>query len=166
MEGREEKAGLVTDTNILISALLKDHSINAMLIESGYFTVYLPEYGLRELEGYRDYIIAKRERSSQSLALEYAQRFVLKNVQIVPPELYRQMMKDAFEIMKEIDEKDAPILALAMHLCCPIWSNDKHFQRQKAARVYTTKDLLGLLNDDELKSNMKAVRQSSGGKSL
>jgi predicted nucleic acid-binding protein len=57
--------------------------------------------------------------------------------------------------MKEIDEKDTPILALAMQLCCPVWSNDKHFQRQKAARVYTTKELLELLDDDALQDNLK-----------
>ena len=155
MEGREEKVGLVVDTNILISALLKDRSINAKLIESGYFIVYFPEYGLRELEGYRDYIKAKRQKSSQTLALEYAQRFILKFVQIEPLDTYRHKIKDAFEIMKKIDEKDAPILALAMQLCCPVWSNDNHFQKQKAARVYTTKDLLWLLDTDELSDNLR-----------
>jgi predicted nucleic acid-binding protein len=63
----------------------------------------------------------------------------------VPFNLYRQRLNEAFEIMKDIDEKDAPILALAMQLNCPVWSNDKHFQKQKAARVYTTADILGLL---------------------
>jgi predicted nucleic acid-binding protein len=155
MDEREEKAGLVADTNILISALLSDHSTNARLIESGYFMVYLPEYGIMEMEGYRDYIKDKREKSSQTVALEYAQRFILKYVQIIPLDTYRHKIKDAFEIMKEIDEKDTPILALAMQLCCPIWSNDKHFQRQRAARVYTTKDLLELLDDNALQDNLK-----------
>jgi len=148
MERREENPGLVADTNILISALIKDHSINAKLIESGYFVVYFPEYGLRELQGYRDYMKAKRQKRSQTLALEYAERFILKSVQVVSFDAYRYKIADAFQIMKEIDEKDAPILALAMQLCCPVWSNDKHFQRQKAARVYTTRDLLGLLGTD------------------
>jgi predicted nucleic acid-binding protein len=155
MDGREENAGLVADTNILISALLKDHSINAKLIESGYFIVYFPEYGLRELEGYKDYIKAKRQKRSQILAFEYAERFILKSVQIVPHDTYSHKIKDAFQIMKEIDEKDAPILALAMLLCCPVWSNDKHFQRQKATSVYTTRDLLGLLDLDGLSNNSR-----------
>lgn len=127
MEGREEEAGLIADTNILISALLKDHSINARLIKSGYFIVYFPEYGMKEIDGYRAYIDAKRKRSSQPVALEYAQSFLLKAIQVVSLDLYRPMMKAAFEVMKEIDEKDAPFLALAMQLGCPIWSNDRHF---------------------------------------
>ena len=115
MEGREEKAGLVADTNILVSALLKDQSTTARLLGSGYFTVYFPEYGLKELDSYYAYIKTKREKSAQSLALEYAHRFVLKNIQIVPFDLYHQRIRDAFEIMKDIDEKDAPILALAIN---------------------------------------------------
>ena len=49
--------------------------------------------------------------------------------------------------MKEIDEKDAPILALAMQLGCPVWSNDRHFQRQTIVKVYTTEDIVKLLGD-------------------
>lgn len=61
-------------------------------------------------------------------------------------------MEAAFEIMKEIDEKDAPFLALAMQLGCPVWSNDRHFQRQNEVRVYTTRDILGLIEYDEVLS--------------
>ncbi|MFB3766607.1 MAG: PIN domain-containing protein [Methanotrichaceae archaeon] len=147
MDGREEEAGLVVDTNIIIAALLKDHSINAKLIKSGYFNVYFPDYGMIEIEGYLAYIKAKRKKSSQSLSLEYAMSFLLKAIQVVPCDLYLPKIKSAFEVMKEIDEKDAPILALAMQLRCPIWSNDKHFQRQKAAEVYTTSEVLSLLKE-------------------
>jgi len=145
MERREEEAGLVADTNILISALIKDRSINARLIKSECFAIYFPEQGLKEVEGYLDYIRAKREKSSQSLALDYAMKVILEAIQVVPLELYRHKIKDAFEIMKEIDEKDAPILALAMQMGCSLWSNDKHFQMQKAVRVYTTSEIIGLL---------------------
>jgi len=144
MEGREEEAGLVADTNILVSALIKDHSINAKLIKSGYFTVYFPEYGLKEIDRYQDYIKAKRKRSSEHLSLEYAREFIFKSVHVVPLDLYREKMRSAFEIMKDIDEKDAPFLALAMQFGCTVWSNDRHFQRQKTVKVYTTGDIVRL----------------------
>jgi predicted nucleic acid-binding protein len=149
MERREEEAGLVADTNILISALIKDYSINARLIKSEYFTIYFPDYGLKEIESYLDYIKAKRDKSSQSLALDYAQKVILEAIQVVPLKLYHHKLKDAYAIMKEIDEKDGPILALAMQMGCPLWTNDKHFQRQKAVKVYTTKDIISLLNSSE-----------------
>ncbi len=93
MEGREEEAGLVADTNILVSALIKDHSINAKLIKSGYFTVYFPEYGLKEIDRYQDYITAKRKKSSEHLSLEYAREFIFKSVHVVPLDLYREKIR-------------------------------------------------------------------------
>jgi len=145
MERRKEEPRIVADTNILISALLKDHSIHAQLIKSKFFSIYFPEYGLKEIGKYRSYIIAKRKRKSQSLSLEFAGRYIMEEIKIAPFDLYRQKIKNASEIMKEIDEKDAPILALALQLCCPVWSNDKHFKKQKSVKVYTTADLLDLL---------------------
>ena len=145
MERRKEEPRIVADTNILISALLKDHSIHAQLIKSKFFSIYFPEYGLKEIEKYRSYIIAKRKRKSQSLSLEFAGRYIMEEIKIATFDLYRQKIKNASEIMKEIDEKDAPILALALQLCCPVWSNDKHFKKQKSVKVYTTADLLDLL---------------------
>ena len=71
---------------------------------------------------------------------------MLDDIRLTLFNLYRNNIKEASEIMKDIDEKDAPILALAMQLCCPIWSNDKHFMMQKAVKVYTTGNLLDLLN--------------------
>jgi predicted nucleic acid-binding protein len=130
MERRKEVPRIVADTNILISALLKDHSVHARLIKSKLFNIYFPEY----------------EKNSQYLSLEFPERYIMEEIKIAPFDRYCQKIKDASEIMKEIDEKDAPILALALLLCCPIWSNDKHFKRQKTTKVYTTADLLDLLN--------------------
>jgi len=146
MEGREEELGIVADTNILISALLKDNSINSKLIKAKIFSIYFPDYGLKEIDKYKTYIIAKRIRNSQNLSFEFAKKYIFDDIRVTLFDLYRNKIKEASEIMKDIDEKDAPILALAMQLCCPIWSNDKHFMMQKAVKVYTTGNLLDLLN--------------------
>ena len=146
MEGREEEPRIVADTNILISALLKDNSINSQLIKSKIFCIYFPDYGLKEINKYKSYIIAKRIRNSQSISFEFAKKYIFEDIRIAPFDLYREKIKVASKIMKDIDEKDAPILASAMQLCCPIWSNDKHFMMQKTVKVYTTGNLLDLLN--------------------
>jgi len=52
------------------------------------------------------------------------------------------MLPFAFEVMKDIDEKDSPFLALAMSLKCPILSNDGHFKKQNLIRCYTTKEFI------------------------
>ena len=40
--------------------------------------------------------------------------------------------------MKEIDPKDTPFLALALHLECPLWSDDAHLKRQSLVPCYLT----------------------------
>ena len=62
MERDKEKIQVVIDTNILISALIKDDSATSKIIKSGIFEIYYPEDGMFELEKYRDYIIKKRKK--------------------------------------------------------------------------------------------------------
>ena len=142
MERNKEKIQIVVDTNVLMSALLKDNSVTAKLIRSEFFDIYYPEDGLTEIDRYREYLISKREKTLQKQSFEYVLRFVLEPVHIIPYQLYCQQIKDAHEKMKCIDEKDTPFLALALQLNCPIWSDDSHFKQQNTVKVYTTQDIL------------------------
>ena len=54
---------------------------------------------------------------------------------------YAESVNEAYRIMKPIDETDTPFLALGIHLNSPIWSNDKHFKRQKRVPTYTSREL-------------------------
>jgi len=150
MERNKEKIRAVIDTNILISALIKDNSYTAKLLKSDYLDLYYPEDGLKELDYFRDYIISKREKTSQIKSYDYALKFTIESVRIIPAELYSSRIKDAYEIMKHIDEKDTIFLALALQLKCPLWSNDKHFKKQKLAEIYTTEKILKLLKNTSI----------------
>jgi predicted nucleic acid-binding protein len=58
-------------------------------------------------------------------------------------------MTDAIEIMKDIDPKDAPFLAVGMAIRADgIWTEDRHFESQNVLRVFTTKDLIPQIWDD------------------
>ena len=138
MERNKEKIRVVVDTNVLMSALLKNNSFTAKLLRSEFFDIYYPEDGLREIEYYKKYIISKRERALQKQSFEYVLKFILEPIHIIPSELYSQKIKDAYEEMKGIDEKDTPFLALALQLNCSIWSDDKHFKQQSIATVSYT----------------------------
>lgn len=144
MEGNKEKIQIVVDTNILISALLKDNSVTAKLIRSESFDIYYPEDGLAEINRYREYVISKRKKTLQKHGFEYILKFILEPIRIVPCELYCQQVKSAYEKMKDIDEKDTPFLALALQLNCPIWSDDNHFKKQSLVIAYTTREVLQL----------------------
>ena len=142
MERDAEEIRLVVDTNILISALLKDDSITARLLRSNACSYYYPWDGLTEINYYRDYIISKRNKYIQASSFEHALQFVLGSISVVPSEMYSYRMKEAFSIIKDRDPKDTPFLALALQLGSPLWSNDKHFQDLPEVIAYSTGALI------------------------
>ncbi len=48
---------------------------------------------------------------------------------------------DTNKIIGKIDKDDILFVATALAFNCPIWSDDKHFQKQKNVTVFTTKDI-------------------------
>jgi len=144
MEREEEALRIVIDTNILIGALVKDNSFKARLIKDRNFLFFYPDYGLLEIEKFRVYICHKRERSPTCPPYEYAIKFLLESVTIVPRQLYTDQISSAYTEMAEIDPKDTPFLALALHLECPIWSDDTHLKRQSLVPCYSTGEIAGL----------------------
>jgi len=138
MERNKEKIRIVIDTNILISALIKDDSTTSKIIKSDIFEIYYPEDGMVELEKYRDYIIKKRKKALQRKSFDYAISFLLESITVVPSPLYEDKIREAYEIMKDTDEKDTPFLALALKLQCPVWSNDNDLEKQDLVEVYKT----------------------------
>ena len=43
--------------------------------------------------------------------------------------------------MGHIDKKDTIFVAVALALNCSIWSDDRHFKKQKRIEIFTTKDI-------------------------
>lgn len=113
MERNKEKIRLVVDTNTLMSALLKDNSMTAKLLKSEFLDLYYPEDGLMEIEYYKKYMISQRKKTLQKQSFDYALKFILESIRIISSELYSQRMKDAYEALKEIDEKDTPFLGFS-----------------------------------------------------
>lgn len=56
--------------------------------------------------------------------------------------MYSCSMEEAFALMKDIDPKDTPFLALALQLGSPIWTNDNHFKELQDVVVYSTRSLI------------------------
>ena len=73
----------------------------------------------------------------------------------VPEQEYSKNIKKAEEIIGSIDSKDIPFLAVALSLNVNgIWSNDKHFQRQKKIPIYYTTKLREYLKEIEKYKNL------------
>ena len=68
---------------------------------------------------------------------------VMENINVIPEEDIKAKMKQALEIMKGIDAKDAPFIAAALAIQNDgIWSHDRHFDMEKKVKRYLAKDLL------------------------
>ena len=136
---------LIIDTNILISSLLKDSRIRKILLNES-LSFYLPEIVLSEVNKYLPYIIQKSELSEEKI--KKLLNTLLENLILVPIDEYEKNMDEGMKIIGSIDEKDTQFIALALSIeNNGIWSNDKHFEKQKKIKVFKTINILNLLEE-------------------
>jgi len=65
-------------------------------------------------------------------------------VTLVEKPVYASRLPQARKIVAQRDPDDVDILALALHLGLPLWSNDKDFEQTGVER-FTTAELLQML---------------------
>ena len=137
---------LVVDTNVVISALLKEGKSRELLIDSP-FVLCAPENVMEEIRKYEEYIIEKSKLTSEEF--ERLFHLLVENIRIIPREKFIQKMPEAHVLIGHIDKGDVPFLALAMSIPCDgIWTeNVKHFKAQNKVKIYTTKELAELSNE-------------------
>ncbi len=133
---------LVVDTNILISALIRN-SIARKIIFTSDFEFHVPEHAFSEIDKHRGMIISKSmlDEANYELFLN----LLKSKVSIASKEITNSKFEESKSIMDSIDKYDTVFVALALALNCSIWSNDADFKRQKNVKVYTTEDLLKML---------------------
>lgn len=132
---------MIIDTNIIISALIKDSITRKIIIESG-LNLFYPELSLLEIKKHEDYIIKKSNYSKN----EFNQILnkLLEYIKLIPTEIIQINLKESKEIMKDIDINDSIFIAAALSLNCDIWSDDSDFDKQTKIKVIKTKDLLNI----------------------
>jgi putative PIN family toxin of toxin-antitoxin system len=130
---------IVIDTNIFISALMKDSLTRKIIVNSKYLFLF-PEYEFQEIYKYKDDILRKSGYSEKEFI--EAITSLLNHVRVVGYEEIRSNFDEAYEIMKSIDISDTIFIATALALDAFIWSDDKDFKRQNRVKVLTTKDMI------------------------
>jgi len=133
---------VVVDTNIIISALLKD-GLTRRIILLAPFEMYTVPFARVEIERHRDELLSRSKIEQDTF--EFLMDVIFSRIRVVDLEFIEPFREKAVKILKEIDVSDAPFLALAMALNCSIWSNDGDLKRQNAVKVYTTHEITGLL---------------------
>jgi predicted nucleic acid-binding protein len=133
---------LVIDTNIFISALIKNSSVREIIVNSGYNLLF-PEFEFEEIRRHKQEIIKKSGSSEKEFDILLLR--LLNYVKIIPANIILNYKRQAFEIIGRTDPDDIIFVATALAFNCPIWSEDKHFRKQNKIKIITTKDMIGYL---------------------
>jgi len=133
---------LVIDTNVIISALLKNSVTREILLFPS-MEFLLPEYALEEVEAHKD-TISKRSGLSKE-EIDIVLSVLLDNITIISAAEIKDNLTKAHRIIGSIDPFDVPFVALALSIENDgIWSNDKHFENLKGIKVWKTAEILKL----------------------
>lgn len=135
---------IIIDTNILISALIRDSTVRRILINSG-LRFYYPEASFHEVRKYKSMILEKSGLGDAGF--ERALGKILEYVALVPTETINEHLKEARTAMEHIDPKDVAFLAAALsYEPSVIWSDDRDFERQDRIKVVKTAQFVKLLS--------------------
>ncbi len=137
---------LVVDTNIIFSGLLSPiGTISDLLINSlDKFEFFSPTTILEELDNNETKILKISGYTKKELM--YQKRILFKGVELIDLESIKtSTLIKAIELTKDVDEFDAPFIALALDLRCSVWTGDK-----KLINGLNSKGVDWVLSTDEI----------------
>lgn len=120
-----DRKALVLDANILIRAVLGQRVRRVLEIHADSITFFVPETALEEAEEHLAALIVSRG-GDPKIALA-ALKGMAGLTTIVAGDLYGDFETEARKRLGARDPEDWPILAAALALGCPIWTEDTDF---------------------------------------
>lgn len=116
---------LVVDANILVRAVLGKRVREVFEAHAGDATFFVPESAYAEAEEHRAALVTKRGGDPEkALALVHS---LGRLVELIGNEVYGKFAVEAHERLARRDPEDWPMLAAALALGCPIWTEDTDF---------------------------------------
>ena len=132
---------LIVDANPLVSALLGGRADR--IIATGLFRLHSTQFTLFE--------VAKHlPRLAQLLGcpeLQLFQAFEHLPIEAYQPSVYADHEGRAMSIIGPRDERDVPLLALALTYGYPLWSDDRDFEGIDEIQLVTTAELAAKVLD-------------------
>lgn len=127
---------IVLDANILIRAVL-GRRVRQLLdtYASQGIRFFVPEVAFDDAEKYLPLLLKKRGKPSADLSASF--QYLRNLIEPITPELYGIFESDARQRLHGRDENDWPVLATALALACPVWTEDADFFGTGVA-VWTT----------------------------
>jgi predicted nucleic acid-binding protein len=127
---------LAADANVLLSALIGGRA-RLVLNHSEVQEVFTTEHTLAEVQEYVPILSKQKRLPSDILLLAVA----ALPVTLVGRAQYAKSITEATKRIGHRDREDIELLALALHLRIPIWSNDRDFEHLDVD-LFTTEGLL------------------------
>lgn len=125
----------VIDSNILFGAIISSREIYFEIIKK--FDLYTPDFALKEIEKYEELILRKTKLAKKELNTFIVKLF--RGITILPAIIIDKDSKQkAFDLCKDLDEKDTPFIALAIELDIPFVTNDKQLYRGLRKKGFST----------------------------
>lgn len=138
---------LITDANILFSALLKVDSVNAQIFKDKRNVQFIaPNYIFEEIRRHWDTIVKYSYLSEKDLKKELA--FYRERIKVCKLE-NSKLLDKAEEIVKDIDPDDVFFVALHFHTGHKIWTGDKILINGLKSKGYDI-----CITTEELKQNL------------
>lgn len=116
---------LVIDANILIRAVLGRRVRDLLFTHAATVRFYAPDVAYADARRYLPELLAKRGLDV-TVAMEVLDRLEAI-VHSVDAELYNTAKTEALRRIESRDGDDWPVLACAMILDCPVWTEDADF---------------------------------------
>jgi predicted nucleic acid-binding protein len=129
---------LAADANVILSAVAGKAALRIFLKED--LEIVTAQFNIDEVREYLGVIAEKYGFSEEILELQLK----LLALRVYPRHFYEDFLKKAAKKLSGKDEDDIELLALAMKLKVPVWSNDNDF-KHSGVEVYTTAKLLKIL---------------------
>jgi predicted nucleic acid-binding protein len=129
---------LAADANVILSATAGKAALRIFLKKE--IEIVTTEFNIAEVREYLG-IIAEQYSLSEEVLESQLRLLPLK---VYPRHFYEDSVRKAAKKLSGRDEDDIELLALAMKLETPIWSNDNDF-KDSGIEIYTTARLLKIL---------------------
>ncbi|MBA7542957.1 hypothetical protein ES705_35282 [subsurface metagenome] len=131
---------IILDTNIVISALIRNSVVRKILLLPT-LDFLLPEFAIEEIYHHKSKICKLSRIDKEGLELLIS--LILQNVNIISSDEILPYYDKAVKIIGEIDMGDVPFVALVLATQNDgIWTNDHDFDNIKGIKIWKTSGIL------------------------
>ena len=126
---------LITDTNLIISALITPNGATASIIKDKHnFQFIAPSFVFEEIEEHWNKIKIFSPLTNKDLKAELA--FYKSIIKIYDKKVTKKDLEKAEKLVKDIDPEDVFFIALHLHTGHKIWSGDEKLKKGLTAKGY------------------------------